>query len=64
MCVVLPQKSVRVRDSKFGPALVIETTGRSGGYILGFRIDPEEALMVCVYVCVCVCVCVCVRACV
>ena len=33
-----------MRDSKFGPALVIETLQRSGGYILGFRIDPMEAL--------------------
>eukprot|EP01138_Halocafeteria_seosinensis_P003469 gb/GECG01003545.1/.p1 GENE.gb/GECG01003545.1/~~gb/GECG01003545.1/.p1 ORF type:complete len:397 (+),score=41.16 gb/GECG01003545.1/:1-1191(+) len=35
---------VSVRDSKFGPALVIETTQQSGGYILGFRIDPKERL--------------------
>lgn len=35
---------IRVRDSKFGHALVLETTGRSGGYILGFRIDPMERL--------------------
>lgn len=33
-----------MRDSKFGPALVIETTQKSGGYILGFRIDPKEKL--------------------
>lgn len=25
-----------------GQALVIETTARSGGYILGFRLDPAE----------------------
>eukprot|EP01006_Ploeotia_vitrea_P054164 TRINITY_DN67856_c2_g1_i13.p2 TRINITY_DN67856_c2_g1~~TRINITY_DN67856_c2_g1_i13.p2 ORF type:complete len:345 (+),score=162.90 TRINITY_DN67856_c2_g1_i13:1572-2606(+) len=37
-------KAVKVRDSKFGPALVIETSPRSGGYILGFRIDPYERL--------------------
>lgn len=37
-------KSVRVRESKFGPALVVETTQRSGGYILGFKIDPKETL--------------------
>mmetsp|Transcript_18075 Transcript_18075/g.60502 ORF Transcript_18075/g.60502 Transcript_18075/m.60502 type:complete len:146 (+) Transcript_18075:700-1137(+) len=37
-------KSIRVRDSKFGPALVVETSRDSGGYILGFRIDPEEQL--------------------
>ena len=36
--------TVRVRDSKFGPALVIECHQRSGGYILGFRVDPAEQL--------------------
>ncbi|DBA00927.1 TPA: hypothetical protein N0F65_006127 [Lagenidium giganteum] len=36
--------SARIRSSKFGPALVIETTPGSGGYILGFRVDPEERL--------------------
>ena len=37
-------KSVNVRDSKFGPALVVHTTQRSGGYILGFRVDPADKL--------------------
>lgn len=37
-------KSIRVRESKFGQALVIETTPQSGGYILGFKIDPKETL--------------------
>lgn len=37
-------KGIKVRDSKFGHALVIETSSRSGGYILGFRIDPYEKL--------------------
>ncbi|CAJ0941154.1 unnamed protein product, partial [Mesorhabditis belari] len=36
--------SCRVRDSKFGLALVLETTSTSGEYVLGFRIDPEEKL--------------------
>ncbi|KAK3282283.1 Bardet-Biedl syndrome 5 protein [Cymbomonas tetramitiformis] len=40
----LQMKSIRIRDSKFGPALVIETTPRSGGYILGFRVDPQERM--------------------
>lgn len=40
----LQMKSIRIRDSKFGPALVIETTQRSGGYILGFRVDPQEKM--------------------
>lgn len=37
-------KSLRIRDSKFGFALVVETFARAGGYILGFRIDPKEKL--------------------
>jgi Bardet-Biedl syndrome 5 protein len=37
-------KCLRIRDSKFGFALVVETFARSGGYILGFRIDPKEKL--------------------
>ncbi|KAG2502102.1 hypothetical protein HYH03_000594 [Edaphochlamys debaryana] len=37
-------RSIKVRDSKFGQALVIETTPASGGYILGFKVDPKETL--------------------
>mmetsp|Transcript_26555 Transcript_26555/g.71731 ORF Transcript_26555/g.71731 Transcript_26555/m.71731 type:complete len:346 (+) Transcript_26555:61-1098(+) len=37
-------KTIRVRDSKFGQALVIETSRESNGYILGFRIDPQDKL--------------------
>jgi Bardet-Biedl syndrome 5 protein len=33
-----------LRDSKFGRALVIETFTKSGGYILGFRIDPQDKI--------------------
>ncbi|CEM36165.1 unnamed protein product [Vitrella brassicaformis CCMP3155] len=40
----LQMKSISVRNSKFGEALVIETTQASGGYILGFRADPQELL--------------------
>ena len=36
--------SVRLKDSKFGTALVIETSELSGGYVLGFRIDPADKL--------------------
>lgn len=36
--------SVRVRESKFGMALVLETTTSSGEYVLGFRVDPAERL--------------------
>lgn len=38
------QKTVKLRESKFGRALVLETFSRAGGYILGFRIDPAERL--------------------
>lgn len=37
-------KSVRMADSKFGLALVIETSVQSGGYVLGFKVDPKETL--------------------
>ncbi|TKR76937.1 hypothetical protein L596_017999 [Steinernema carpocapsae] len=36
--------SCRIRDSKFGYALVIETSLSSGEYVLGFRIKPDERL--------------------
>ncbi|XP_040576519.1 BBSome complex member BBS5 [Lepeophtheirus salmonis] len=36
--------SVKLRDSKFGVALVIESSETSGGYVLGFRVDPKEKL--------------------
>ncbi|KAJ8936206.1 hypothetical protein NQ314_012455 [Rhamnusium bicolor] len=35
---------VSIRDSKFGTALVVVSTEISGGYILGFKVDPEETL--------------------
>ncbi|XP_017139720.1 Bardet-Biedl syndrome 5 protein homolog [Drosophila miranda] len=37
-------ESLRVRESKYGPALVIQTAETGGGYVLGFRIDPAERL--------------------
>ena len=37
-------RSLQVRKSKFGLALVIETRKSAGGYLLGFRIDPEDRL--------------------
>ena len=40
----LQMKTIRMRDSKFGRALVVETVARSGGYILGFRVDPQDQL--------------------
>lgn len=39
-----PQKSLRLRESKFGRALVLETFAKAGGYILGFRVDPQERI--------------------
>ncbi|TMW53337.1 hypothetical protein DOY81_001541 [Sarcophaga bullata] len=36
--------SIRIRESKYGPALVIQTAETGGGYVLGFRIDPSERL--------------------
>eukprot|EP00758_Cryptobia_borreli_P000830 Tbor_TRINITY_DN1672_c0_g1::TRINITY_DN1672_c0_g1_i1::g.7618::m.7618/K16748/BBS5; Bardet-Biedl syndrome 5 protein len=36
--------AIRVRDSKFGAAFVIETSSHAGSYVLGFRVDPPEKL--------------------
>ncbi|XP_066582576.1 Bardet-Biedl syndrome 5 protein homolog [Prorops nasuta] len=36
--------SITTRNSKFGPTLVILSTELSGGYILGFRVNPQSAL--------------------
>ena len=33
-----------MKDSKFGTALVIESSELSGGFVLGFRIDPNDKL--------------------
>ena len=35
---------VRVRESKFGPAFVVETSTHAGSYTLGFRVDPVSRL--------------------
>lgn len=35
-------KCVKVRDSKYGKALVLETSEFSGSYILGFRVEKLE----------------------
>ncbi|XP_046920687.2 Bardet-Biedl syndrome 5 protein [Dermatophagoides farinae] len=37
-------RNIKVRDSKFGIALVIESSELSGGYVLGFRVDPVDKL--------------------
>ncbi|XP_067123978.1 Bardet-Biedl syndrome 5 protein homolog [Centruroides vittatus] len=36
--------NLKVRESKFGMALVVESTENSGGYVLGFKIDPLDRL--------------------
>jgi Bardet-Biedl syndrome 5 protein len=36
--------SLRLRESKYGLALVIQTATTAGNYVLGFRIDPAERL--------------------
>ncbi|XP_073984686.1 Bardet-Biedl syndrome 5 protein isoform X2 [Rhodnius prolixus] len=36
--------SVKIRDSRFGAALVVESRAGSGAYVLGFRIDPLSRL--------------------
>ena len=40
----LQMESVTARESKFGRALLIESTPRSGGFLLGFKVDPAAAL--------------------
>uniref|UniRef100_A0A915PCW3 Bardet-Biedl syndrome 5 protein homolog n=1 Tax=Meloidogyne floridensis TaxID=298350 RepID=A0A915PCW3_9BILA len=40
----LQLKSCRIRDSRFGHALVLDTSLQSGEYILGFQVKPEERL--------------------
>ncbi len=42
--LMLYQGVVKIRDSKFGIAMVMETTPSSGNYVLGFRVDPVEKL--------------------
>ncbi|CAH8502741.1 unnamed protein product [Schistosoma turkestanicum] len=39
------QQLIATRNSKFGEALVIQTTRQAGSYLLGFRIDPRERLV-------------------
>mmetsp|Transcript_25645 Transcript_25645/g.39458 ORF Transcript_25645/g.39458 Transcript_25645/m.39458 type:complete len:87 (-) Transcript_25645:288-548(-) len=38
----LQMKCIRVRESKYGIALVLETSDFSGSYVLGFRVDNVE----------------------
>ena len=40
----MQMKTIKMRDSKFGEALVLETFPKAGGYILGFKIDSKDKL--------------------
>ena len=33
---------MRIRESKYGTALVLETSEFSGGYVLGFKVEQVE----------------------
>mmetsp|Transcript_66149 Transcript_66149/g.182580 ORF Transcript_66149/g.182580 Transcript_66149/m.182580 type:complete len:389 (-) Transcript_66149:182-1348(-) len=35
-------KDIKTRPSKFGDALVVSTSPKAGGYVLGFRVDPDR----------------------
>ena len=35
-------KCIRIRESKYGTALVLETSEFSGGYVLGFKVEKLE----------------------
>lgn len=41
--IFIPQ--IKIRDSKYGPALVVQTLETGGGYTLGFRVDPTTRLV-------------------
>ena len=40
----IQMQAVKVRESKFGLAFVIETTSHANSYVLGFRVDPAERI--------------------
>lgn len=42
--MIISKRAIKVRESKFGKALVIETMPQAGGYVLGFKIDPPDQL--------------------
>jgi Bardet-Biedl syndrome 5 protein len=37
--------AVKCRETKFGPAFVVETSAYAGSYVLGFRIDPPDRVL-------------------
>ena len=40
----MQMRTCKVKESKFGKALVISSRASAGGYVLGFRIDPSDRL--------------------
>ncbi|GAB1601145.1 Bardet-Biedl syndrome 5 protein homolog [Argonauta hians] len=40
----LQMESVKIQPSKYGLALTISVSEQSGGYLMGFRVDPQEKL--------------------
>lgn len=44
-CPYMQIKSIVLRNSKFGRALVVEMFTRAGGYILGFRVQSDALLL-------------------
>jgi Bardet-Biedl syndrome 5 protein len=37
--------AIKCRDTKFGPAFVVETSSYASNYVLGFRIDPPDRVL-------------------
>ena len=37
-------RNIRIKNSKFGTALVLDVHRAGGGFVLGFRLDPKEKL--------------------
>ena len=37
-------RQIRIKNSKFGTALVLDVYRQGGGFVLGFRLDPKEKL--------------------
>lgn len=43
-CIIF-YNQIKIRDSKYGHALVIQSLESGGGYTLGFRVDPAARLV-------------------
>jgi len=44
MKILIKQSEVKLKNTQYGNALVLQTFSRTGGYLLGFRIDPLDLL--------------------